>query len=192
MSLLSVSICYTSLISVQAKEQPMFVRSTYRITQVEYAYGSATLSGAYLSKLYLQNHWVALDLQYTYGCATLNVAYLCLLQLEDHCVALHLWVSNRKCTLTWFLPSTESVGETTYMGVQLKVQPILVGSMFSITVLHQSYGCATLIAAHVGYVYLPNHQVTLHIWVSNVKSTLCLLPFPSESMGYTSLTGVQL
>ena len=58
-------------------------------------------------------------MHYTYGCPTLSAAYLCKLYLGDQWVALNVWVSNLKCSLTWFPPSTESVGETTYMGVQL-------------------------------------------------------------------------
>ena len=58
--------------------------------------------------------------------------------------------------------------------------------------LHLSYRCGYLIVAHVGYVYLPNHLVTLHIWVSNFKCRLYCMAFLSESTGYTTLIGVQL
>ena len=38
--------------------QLMFVCSTYRITGLDYTYGCATLSAAYVGYLYLENHWV--------------------------------------------------------------------------------------------------------------------------------------
>ena len=50
----------------------MFVGSTYRITGLEYTYGCATLSLAYVGYLFLANHWVTLRL----WCATLNRAYV--------------------------------------------------------------------------------------------------------------------
>ena len=55
-------------------------------------------------------------LRYTYGFATLSAAYLC---LEDHLVALDLKGFNFNCSLTWLTPPSESLGYTTYMGVQL-------------------------------------------------------------------------
>ena len=36
--------------------QPMFVSCTYRITEVHYAYGCATVNSAYVCKLYLELH----------------------------------------------------------------------------------------------------------------------------------------
>ena len=68
---------------------------------------------------------------------------------------------------------------------------MLVTSTQRITGLHYTYGCPTLIRAYVGYLYLQNHRVTLHIWESNLKFSLCLLALPSESLGYTTLMGVQ-
>ena len=48
---------YSSIIGVQHLVQPMIVRSTYRITLLQYTDGCATLSGDYLCKLYLKDHW---------------------------------------------------------------------------------------------------------------------------------------
>jgi len=42
------------------------------------------------------------------------------------------------------------------MGVEHYEQPMFFSSTYKITVLHLSDCCATLIAAHVGYVYLHN------------------------------------
>ena len=38
------------------KVQPMFVSSTYRISELNYTYGNATLSSAYVDYLQFQNH----------------------------------------------------------------------------------------------------------------------------------------
>ena len=40
----------------------MFVSSFYRITDLHYIYGCATLSECYVFHLYEQNHWVTLHL----------------------------------------------------------------------------------------------------------------------------------
>ena len=69
--------------------QLMFVCSTYRITGLDYTYGCATLSAAYVGYLYLQNHW----LHYTYGCVTLSAEYVCYLYLQIHWVLIPLLVS---------------------------------------------------------------------------------------------------
>jgi len=61
------------------------------------------------------------------------------------------------------------------MGVEPYEQPMFISPTYKITVLHLSYGCSTLIAANVGYVYLHNQWVTVHIWLSNVKCSLCWL-----------------
>ena len=82
---------YSSIIGVQHLVQPMIVRSTYRITWLHCTYRCATLGGDYLCKLYLKDHWLALD----------------------------VWVANLTSSLTWLPPPTESLGYTTCMGVQL-------------------------------------------------------------------------
>ena len=99
---------------------------------LNYTYGCATLSAAYLCKLYLENYFVTLHLcvsnlisslcslavptesllHYSYGCATLTAAYLC-----------------------EALP-TESLIYTLLIGVQPQVQPKFVISTYRITNLH--------------------------------------------------------
>ena len=71
------------------------------------------------------------------------------------------------------------------------MQLMCVRSFYRITRLHYTYGCATLSAAYLCKFYLENHCVTLHIWVSNLKCSLCLLALPTEPLGYTSLICVQ-
>ena len=44
---------------VQPEVQPLIVKS-YRITELHYNYGNATLSEHYVGYLYFQNHWVTL------------------------------------------------------------------------------------------------------------------------------------
>ena len=44
---------------VQPEVQPLIVKS-YRITELHYNYGNATLSVHYVGYLYFQNHWVTL------------------------------------------------------------------------------------------------------------------------------------
>ena len=46
---------------------------------------------------------------------------------------------------------------------------MLVGSTYRITGLQYTYGCATLSAACVGYLYLENHWVILQLWVRYLK-----------------------
>ena len=75
------------------------------------------------------------------------------------------------------------------MGVQPEVQPFIVKS-YKITELHCTYGNATLSADYVGYLYYENYWLTPHIWVSNVKGSLCWLALPTELLGYTTLMGV--
>ena len=43
---------------VQPSVQLMFVCPTYRISGLHNTYKSATLNGAYVGYLYLENHWV--------------------------------------------------------------------------------------------------------------------------------------
>ena len=76
------------------------------------------------------------------------------------------------------------------MGVRPKQDPMLVSSTFSMTPLRYTLGCATVSSAYVCKLYLQNHVVSLHLWVSNFKCRLCLLALPTESLGYTILIGV--
>ena len=54
------------------------------------------------------------------------------------------------------------------MGVRPSVQPMLVICTFRITELHYTYGCPTLIKAHVYKHYVQNNWVTLHLWVHHL------------------------
>ena len=75
------------------------------------------------------------------------------------------------------------------MCVQLLVQPNLVTTTYIITCLHYIYECSTLVAAYICKIYLENHRVTLHLWVSNLVNSQCLLALPTQSLYYTSLMG---
>ena len=46
---------------------------------------------------------------------------------------------------------------------------MLVSSTQRITGVHYTCGCATLSRAYVGYLYLQNHWVLVHLWVSRLK-----------------------
>ena len=76
------------------------------------------------------------------------------------------------------------------MGAPPKVQPMFVTSKYRITELNYTYGNATLSADYVGYLYFENYWLTPHIWVSNLKGSLCWLALPKELLGYTTLMGV--
>ena len=56
------SVGYTTPIGAPPYVEPMFVSSTFKITRLHFTYGCATLSGAFVCKLYLKNHWVTLGL----------------------------------------------------------------------------------------------------------------------------------
>ena len=115
------SLGYTTLIGVQPQVQPMIVRSTYRITRSHYTFGCPTYSSAYVCKLYVQNHLVTL----------------------------HLWKRHLKCSLCW-LPlrrespgylslsalTLESLGCTTLIRFQLRVQRIILRFTYRLTGLH--------------------------------------------------------
>ena len=73
---------------VQPEVQPFIVKS-YRITNLHYNYGNATLSADYVGYLYFQNHWFtpyirvstlrALDLWMPH----LNSAYVCRVYVQN-------------------------------------------------------------------------------------------------------------
>ena len=50
------SLGYTTLMHAARNVQPTFFSSTYRISEFRYTYKFATLSAAYICKLYLQNY----------------------------------------------------------------------------------------------------------------------------------------
>ena len=122
-------------------------------------------------------------LHYSYGCATLSAAYVGYLQFQNHLLTPHLWVYNVKLSLLLLASITETLGCTTLMGASSYVRLTLVASSQRITGLHYSYGCATLSRAYVGYLFsaayvdylqFQNHLLKVHIWVSNLKCSLCL------------------
>ena len=94
---------------------------------------------------------------------------------------------SRKCSLLLLGLLTDSLDLTRLMGDPTKVHLMFL----RLTELHYTYGNATLSADYVGYLYFENHWVTPYKCVSNPKDTLCWLALPRESMGYTTLIGVQ-
>jgi len=83
------------------------------------------------------------------------------------------------------------MGYTSLMGVDPYEQPVSISSPYNVTALYFSFGCATLSVAYLAYLHVQNHWVTLGIWVSNGKCSLCWLVQPSKSLSYTSLMGIQ-
>ena len=126
---------------------------------------------------------------HTCGCQPLINAYLYQLYLWNHWVALHLLVSNLKCSLLLLGLLTESLDHTRLMGAPPKVQLMLVSSTYRITKLHYTYMNATLSKDYVGYLYFQNHFVKPHIWVCNLKRSLCWLALRRESLECTTLMG---
>ena len=68
---------------------------------------------------------------------------------------------------------------------------MFVSSTYRITKLHYTYGNTTLSEDYVGYLYFENYWLTPHIWVSNLKGSLCWSALPTELLGYITLIGVQ-
>ena len=110
--------------------------------------------------------------------------------LENHWVSLHLWVSSLKWSLLLLGLLTESLDQTTLMGGSPLVQPMFVNSTYRSTQLHYTFDNATISADFVGYLYFQYHWVTPHIWVFNLKDSVCWLAQPEESLGYTTPMGV--
>ena len=168
--------------------QPMFVSSSYRITRLHYIDGCATLSACYVFQLYIHNH----GLHCTYGCPKLIVAYVFQLQLGNHYVTILLWFCHFKARLSLYRKTRlhQSYGCATISAAYVCRQ-------------HHAYADAASSAAYVCYHYLRNQWVTLHLqvcdlqnhwvtlncWVCNIKSGLCLLALPSESLSYTTVMG---
>ena len=48
-------------------------------------------------------------------------------------------------------------------------------------------GVQTLTAAYVGWLYFQNQCVTLHLWVTSLKYSRCLLGLLTESLSYNTL-----
>ena len=135
--------------------QTMLVTSSLRITCLHHTNGWPTLSAAYVCMFFLQHDWVTLRLWVRH--------------LQNHWTTLRVWVSNiNRCVCLGALP-TESLGYTTLIGVQPQVQPMTVMSTYTITGSQKIYGCLTI-------------SVTPHIWVCNLKGSLCWLALPKESL----------
>ena len=75
----------------------MFLSCTYRLTELHYTYGNATLSGDYVGYLYFPIHWVTP----------------------------YKWLSNPRDSLCWLALPRESLSYTTFIGVQPQVQPMI-------------------------------------------------------------------
>ena len=67
----------------------MLVSYTYRITELHYTYGNATLRADYVGYLYFENYWITP----------------------------HIWVSNLNGSLSCLALPTELLRYTTLMGV---------------------------------------------------------------------------
>ena len=87
LGLLTESLDLTRLMIASTKVDLMFLSGTYRLTELHYTYGNATLSADYVGYLYFENHWV------------------------NPCK----WVSNPKDSLCWLALPRESLGYTTLM-----------------------------------------------------------------------------
>ena len=161
LGLLTESLDHTRLMGAPTKVHLMFLSSTYRLTELHYTYGNATLSADYVGYLYFQNHWVTP----------------------------YKWVSNPKDSLCWLALPRESLGYTTLIGVQPQVQPMIVRPTYRSTRSHYTFGCPTYSSAYVCKLYVQNHWVTLHLWKRHLKCSLCWLPLRRESPGYTSVIG---
>ena len=84
---------------------------------------------------------------HTCGCQPLINAYLYRRYLRNHWVTLHLLVSSLKCSLSFLGLLTESLDQTRLMIAPPTEHVMLTG-------LHQAFGCPTLRAPYVGYLYL--------------------------------------
>ena len=146
LGLLTESLDHTRLMRAPTKVHPMFLSCTYRLTELHYTYGNATLSADYVGYLFFQ----ITGLHHTNGCRTLRTPYVGEVYLENHLVTLHLLVSSLKCRL-WLLGLlTELLDHTTLLGAPPTVQLMFVSSTYRLTGLHYTYESATLSAAYVG------------------------------------------
>ena len=110
--------------------------------------------------------------------------------LQNHWVSLHLWVFSLKWSLLLLGLLTESLDETRLMGASPEIPPMFVTSTYRSTELHYTFGNATVSADFVGISIFRIAWITPHIWVFNLKGSLCLLAQPKESLGYTTPMGV--
>ena len=100
-----------------------------------------------------------------------------------------LMVSNLRRSICLLALPLESLGYSTLMGAPPKEEPMLVSSTFTMTESRYTYRCATVSSAYFCNFCLRNRWVTLHLWVSNLMCSLCVLALPTESPGYTILIG---
>ena len=66
---------------------------------------------------------------------------------------------------------------------------MMVSSTHRITVVHYTYGSATLSAGYSCKLYVHNYRHTVLSWVYSLKWCLCLLGLLTESDGYNTLMG---
>ena len=147
------SISCTTPMGTPPQMQPMMVTSSLRITCLHNTYMCPTLSEAYVSMFYLQNHWA----HYTYRCLALKLASGCQLPLQNNWVTVHLLMRHLQLTLCWLLLPSELPCFTLLMGVQV------------------------LSAPYDGYQQLFTRLH--YTWVYNLKCSLCLYVLPTESLG---------
>ena len=88
LGLLTESLDHTRLMGAPTKLHLMLLSSRYRLTELHYTYGNATLSADYVGYLYFHNREVTP----------------------------YKWVSNPKDSLCWLALPREPLGYTTLMG----------------------------------------------------------------------------
>ena len=126
----------------------MFVSSTYRITGFHYTYGSAILSAAYVSYLYVENDrvtlqllvchlkqnlcWLPLTFRFNLEVSSVKCSLLLLVYLKNHWITLLFWVPHLNFSRT-----------------------------YRINKLHNTNGNVTLRADCVGYLCFQNLKSSL-------------------------------
>ena len=99
--------------------EPMLVAFFFGITRFYLAYGCPALSAAFYCYVYLQNQWITLDL-WALDSTMLHPQWsLCWLPLPrvNQWVTLQFGVRHLKCSLCCLPPVSESLADTTLMGV---------------------------------------------------------------------------
>jgi len=62
-------------------------------------------------------------------------------------------------------------------------------STLRINALHFAYGCRSLSGGYLCELYVESQSIALDLCVSNFYCSLCWLPLPLQSLGYTTLMG---
>ena len=83
------------------------------------------------------------DLHYTFGCATLSAVYICNPSLQNYRVLPYLWL-RRLWVKPMFLSSTYKISAEELLSYYPYVFPTLTAAYYRITELHYTKGCATL------------------------------------------------